>query len=359
MRVRFVPAACPLVVLVLAFVACGARLGAERLIPSGGPPFPDVPSDASIAGDAAAALPIPDASAVGPGRDLATAWADAAGVPRDRMRVSVDTTAFASHPIGKKLGPLLGAAFALGPANAPDGIDLVRDARRVHAAFPRSTSRRPTLLAIRLEPHGAYDAAVRRVERKVPHGGPESGPFPGRVTSRRVRDRDGPRLLVRKDDDVLLVDPDSRSVAVATVGTFEDASSKDADGAAAFLRVDDPSAFANLPDLLPEGHTVRLDLDPRGGGTLTATLLCTDDDAAVRVSAILKDAVGWKNSLIVRLVTRSLLSGFDAVPQGRRVVATLPASDAQLSAAVNLIAGEMGVPPPIGFPGDGGRSEEK
>jgi len=202
------------------------------------------------------------------------------------------------------------------------------------------------------------DTTLRRIERGVAHGGVEpwaQAPDP-RFSSHRVRDAQRTRsLLVDRDSDrIAIVAPESRAASAQALAAIPATAAPATPNHAVLVTLDDLSAIASVPGLSDRGHWLTLDLVPGGGARAVAHVACVNAMAAEALAASLRETVGWKNSLMVRLVTRSLLSQFDASAEGAAVTISLPASDAQLSAAVNLLAGEMGVPPPMMYGADAG-----
>lgn len=83
-----------------------------------------------------------------------------------------------------------------------------------------------------------------------------------------------------------------------------------------------------------------------GGLDLSAAAQCPDAAACTAAATKLTDYVGRQNSMMVRMVTRSLLSGLVVKGNGAMLEATLHATPEQVDAILSLLRAQLGLPPP-------------
>ena len=83
-----------------------------------------------------------------------------------------------------------------------------------------------------------------------------------------------------------------------------------------------------------------------GGLDLSADAQCPDAPACTAAATKLTDFVGRQNSMMVRMVTRSLLSGLVIKGNGTKLEATLHATPDQVDAILSLLRAQLGLPPP-------------
>jgi len=82
-----------------------------------------------------------------------------------------------------------------------------------------------------------------------------------------------------------------------------------------------------------------------GGLDLAADAECGDAAGCAAVATKLTDAVARQNSMMVRMVTRSLLSGLAIKANGTKLEATLHATPDQVDAILSLVRAQLGLPP--------------
>lgn len=82
-----------------------------------------------------------------------------------------------------------------------------------------------------------------------------------------------------------------------------------------------------------------------GGLDLSADADCGDAPSCSATATALQDLVARQNSMLVRLATRSLLSGLGIRADGTKLRATLHASPEQVDAIVNLVRAQLDLPP--------------
>ncbi len=83
-----------------------------------------------------------------------------------------------------------------------------------------------------------------------------------------------------------------------------------------------------------------------GGLDLAADAECGDAAGCAALATTLSDHLGRQNSIIVRMVTRSLLSGLVIKAKGSKLEATLHATPDQVDAILSLVRAQLGLPPP-------------
>ena len=83
-----------------------------------------------------------------------------------------------------------------------------------------------------------------------------------------------------------------------------------------------------------------------GGLDLSADAACGDAAGCAAIATKLTEYLGGQNSVMVRMVTRSLFSGLVIKASGARLEATLHASPDQVDAILSLLRAQLGLPPP-------------
>jgi hypothetical protein len=112
------------------------------------------------------------------------------------------------------------------------------------------------------------------------------------------------------------------------------------------LHVDFPSPHDVLPHIPQEVRHVVVRVFSRPGSAAEgfADMTCDDDASAARVADEVRARAEQMNGLLVRLVTRDLLSGLSVTTQGAVVSLRIPANAEQLASLATLSQGF--IPPP-------------
>jgi hypothetical protein len=113
------------------------------------------------------------------------------------------------------------------------------------------------------------------------------------------------------------------------------------------LHVDFPHPHEMVPEIPVEARHLVLRVFSRPGGAAEAfgELTCDDAATASHVADDLRGRVDGVNNLIVRVLTRGLLSGLSIRLEGAAVELRLPATREQLESLATLAAGFLPAPP--------------
>jgi hypothetical protein len=254
----------------------------------------------------------------------------------DEGEILVRTDVLRHHPVGARLGPILGTwpgwrstlhAVARDPVADLDWIDVVAP----------SDSRQGRLLARAAE--GASDAALdgRLVALQARSAEPAAGHVVAGLTAAAARLDGSLRVVFRAQPRFVAATPASRGVAISAVLVR------------ARIPVPSTAPFEAVRADVPEPHELVRAVPPlihrmqahvfalaNGDADASADGECTSADDARRAAAALEETIGRQNFSIVRMVTHGILDGITVRVDGTTVRLHLHASRDQLDAVLGL-----------------------
>lgn len=330
-----------------------SALGAETPVVPVVPVVPDVPEEARDAGltswrveDAAIHLPPPRVvpePAYGAAEPVRPGDAHA-------FRLAAAVKAMRASPSGAKIVKMLSVIPDVIEAKARTGVEPFADAEWLVVYGSRVAVPGPNANVIKhVRPEGAVAKSVADGGFEAWDAGSSAPVAPGTGGAVRgamygVRD-----VLLRPQPGVLALVPGDRARELAAVLAKPiDPGVKP--GELARIDVAEPAKVAHF---LPAGvlhATVIVKPASDSGLDLSAEADCPDAASCTSTATALEEMAKRSNSMMVRIVTRNLLGGIAVRADGAKLKATLHAAPDQVSALLNLLRAQLGLPPPD--PGD-------
>jgi hypothetical protein len=262
----------------------------------------------------------------------------------------VDAEVLRAHPVGQRVGPLLGALPQWRETLRILGQDPLASHDWVLITGPSLATARGDAIFLRASAdEAAVDRALDDLARRsvTPLASP-SGNAPSSVRVVPAELDHVPRVALRAHPQLLVVVPSAAAgdTARALTSVRVLPSRKPAEAVRVWMaRPHD--TVPELPECLAELRARVLvaqgnGADP-GGADLFAEGSCGDEASAVAAADRLRRDVGRANNFLVRLATHGLLNGAEVTTEGPMLRAHLHASREQLEATLGAVSAFLGV----------------
>lgn len=327
------------------------RVARKRILEDAGVPPPE--DGGADAGARDAGSPPVDAG-TRERRPLAVAGARGVVDPNANIKVLIDTERLRNHPLGARIGKLLGSVYQWRDFFGPTGIDPVRDIDRIFITGPqlRDSSGVVALIQHSLAPErlkAAIDLLVQR-DRK-------GSWLDGGVPIAKARADRADRYFVMPASNLLVVTPESALKSAERLGPNT-----------SLPRIPPPdvvTAHVQTPwrALIGTGLAIPRSLawaearvTPESGGGATVSFLAEDEDdaqatlSAAEVERAIRDGLDLLAratnifSLLFGGKTPRLVESVSFRAEGKRVIGTLTFTEGQVTRILDL-ASRMIVPP--------------
>jgi hypothetical protein len=301
---------------------------------------------ASPPGDSGVAL-VEDASAPSGNARNAVGMIGAAGNVQagpQNIVLTVSMAVIRTHPVGKRIGPLIAVVPQWDTFLEGTGVDPLRDVDWISINGPALRHTEKDVILVRYSASDAVvDKAIGVLSKKSGQGGPVNVGVPGVKATRGYADR-AERVFLRPQSHVLAVVPGYYAKTAAQILSKASIPSTLKRPAEA-MRLTLVHPHGPMPQI-PESVTeLRLWVVPRnedggadvyGEGDTADAAAC---EAATDAIARLIDSV---NTGFVPLLTRGILNHVEARADGSTVRLHLSASKAQIEVVLSFVAGQLG-----------------
>jgi hypothetical protein len=345
----------------------GREAGAPTLRDGGGAKDAGADSEARDAGedageearDASAAL-LSDAAGAGQGTDGAALDAGGGGGEFDAsvgdgvvagptlVEIRLNLVATRSHPVGARLGPLFMGVPQWEEFLGGTDVDPVKDLDWIWIFGPSliHTEKDAVLLKYNMsDARAAKNIAV--LSKHDVGGGAYDAGTPGVRAWRAHADKAWRVFMLPRPHFAAMVPPDFARVAARAFSKVEPRNRLGPDEAVRIMVKNPSHPMPFLPQSLTE---LRLWIVPRtdGGADAYVEADAPDPGSAEIAEKQIRRFLNQTNSLGVRIMTRGILNDVDVTTEGSVVKAHAQASQDQLEAIYDLVAGFLGVatPPP-------------
>ncbi|CAN5828007.1 hypothetical protein BH11MYX4_BH11MYX4_28370 [soil metagenome] len=255
------------------------------------------------------------------------------------FRLAVALRAMRGSPSGVKIASLLSLLDLVAEAKTKTGVDPFVSGEWLLVYGPRAEVPGPNANVLR---HGKPEAEIARAVAAAGFEARDGGGGGGGVQASLYGVREP---LLRPQPGLLALVPADRAADLsAALAQPVDPGVKAGELARLFL-AEPAKVLRIVPDEVVRANAIAKPAAD-GGLDLSADADCGDaarcSDAATRLG----DFVARQNSMMVRMLTRSLFSGLAFKANGARLEATLHASPDQVEAILSLLRAQLGLPPP-------------
>lgn len=263
--------------------------------------------------------------------------------PRD-VTLAVATAALRTHPIGKRLGPLVAAMPQWRDVAQGVLADPLNDVDWMYAVGPSFARVAKSALLVR---HSLTDAVVEeRLDLLAQHS-PSAAPFDlgvegAKGTLANFGGGEG-RVAVRAHPSVVAVVPPDYAKATASALSRAKVLAPFTAPQVLHATVKHPHDHApQIPAAIADADVVVTASDD-GGAELVALGVCADEAAAQAAADDVRALVRRSNNIFVRFATNNLLGGVDVKAVGANVELRATPSAEQLDATLRVVASMLGV----------------